>query len=536
MIWAELIHLGMNFWGDIKRTKCPFPWMESPEAADAVREQYCVADHLRFDEDFWKQEVCPGLIAGGINTLVIDLGEGVVYPSHPELAVNGSWSAEKLKAEVRRLKALGLEVFPKLNFSSSHDAWLKHYQRMLSTPQYYQVCKDVIRDAIEIFDHPRFVHLGLDEETAAFQTFDTFACARQGDLWWHDVLMLIGEVEKSGARAWVWSDYIRRHPLDEFVKRMPKSVVQNPWTYTYTHFQEAQGSIDPSEAKALEVMLQLVDAGYDVIPCGSNCYGYKSNLEDLVRLFRHHPKRANIKGFFFAPWLKTERVFARRFKENGEQVANAICLWNGTDHKMPWRGVCARGGDVRRFPENMVAALVSAAQKGAAMVSFEARRCKAGELGEALDRLPKDGLWIDICCEGDVVAEVAAQVSERGRLHQVFVTAPLKDIVVAREKVPGLMGCSTSYPTCEGMWTKEAFDRYVAESLEGNCLFAKQPAGLTRLTPKQVAKFHGWRGSVIGSVCNDPARADELFASGVDFIVTDRLDDFLALSVCHGRF
>ena len=44
----------------------------------------------------------------------------------------------------------------------------------------------------------------------------------------------VREVEKYGARAWVWSDYIRRHPLDEFCKRMPKTVVQNPWTYRAT--------------------------------------------------------------------------------------------------------------------------------------------------------------------------------------------------------------------------------------------------------------------------------------------------------------
>ena len=38
MIWAELIHLGMNFWGDVTREKCPFQWMETPEAAEGVRE------------------------------------------------------------------------------------------------------------------------------------------------------------------------------------------------------------------------------------------------------------------------------------------------------------------------------------------------------------------------------------------------------------------------------------------------------------------------------------------------------------------
>jgi hypothetical protein len=46
----------------------------------------------------------------------------MVYPSHPELAVKGSWSPEKMKSELARLRALGLEPIPKRNFSASHDA------------------------------------------------------------------------------------------------------------------------------------------------------------------------------------------------------------------------------------------------------------------------------------------------------------------------------------------------------------------------------------------------------------------------------
>ena len=577
MIWAELIHLGMNFWGDVTREKCPFQWMETPEAAEGVREQYCSADHLRFDEDFWKNEVCPELMKGGVNTIVFDLGEGVVYPSHPELAVKGSWSADKLKAEVRRLKALGLEVFPKLNFSSSHDIWLKEYHKMLGTPEYYRVCKDVIRDAIEIFDHPRFVHLGLDEETATFQAFHTHVCVRQGELWWHDILMLIDEVEKGGARAWVWSDYIRRHPLEEFTARMPKTVVQNPWTYSYTHYQESKVSLDPSEDKTIKVMFDLVESGYDVIPCGSNCYGYKTNLEDLVRLFRNHPKRDRIKGFFYAPWLKTDRVFARRFRENGEQVANAIRLWNGTDHKMPWRGICAHRGDAAACPENTVPAFVSAAKKGAAMVEFDVKRCKTGELvimhdgdvarttngkglvsemtfaeiraldagvrkgaafagtkvptfDEAIDCLPKDGLWINVHCGAGVVDEVAAKIREKGRLHQAFVTAPLKAILAARQKVPELIGCNSTRPPWSRAWTDEELVKYVADSIDGDCIFIQPVDKLAKLTPRHVAKFHGWRGSVNWSVSNEPEKAKEIFASGADFILTDRLDDFLKVA------
>ncbi len=58
---------------------------------------------------------------------------------------------EKLRAELNRLRGMGLEPIPKLNFSTTHNGWLKYYRRMLSTPTYYKVCEDVLRDAYKIF-------------------------------------------------------------------------------------------------------------------------------------------------------------------------------------------------------------------------------------------------------------------------------------------------------------------------------------------------------------------------------------------------
>ena len=94
----------------------------------------------------------------------VGVGEFLKYPSHPELAVKGSWSAEHLAAEVQRLNGMGFEVVPKLNFSCCHRTWLGEYARMISTPEYYKVCADVIRDTLEVFKGTRFLHIGMDEE------------------------------------------------------------------------------------------------------------------------------------------------------------------------------------------------------------------------------------------------------------------------------------------------------------------------------------------------------------------------------------
>ena len=71
---------------------------------------------------------------------------------------------EKLRNEIARLREMGLEPIPKMNFSTAHDIWLGEYSRMVSTKTYYRVCEDLIRDVAELFDHPRLMHIGFRSE------------------------------------------------------------------------------------------------------------------------------------------------------------------------------------------------------------------------------------------------------------------------------------------------------------------------------------------------------------------------------------
>ncbi|MBR2839365.1 MAG: hypothetical protein IKE55_11310 [Kiritimatiellae bacterium] len=198
-IWADLVHLGHNMWE-----------AEGPYDAE-----------LRCDDREWRI-ITDRMAAVGMNMIVIDLAEGIVYPSHPELAIKGSWSVEKIRAEIARLKAAGIEAIPKINFSACHDGWLGEMERMVSTPAYYRLCADLIRDVAEIFDRPRFFHIGFDEEEAYCQRKFQIAISRQGHLWWHDLNFIAGEVEKNGMRPWMWSDYAW-NTGDVFYRRRPKS-------------------------------------------------------------------------------------------------------------------------------------------------------------------------------------------------------------------------------------------------------------------------------------------------------------------------
>jgi hypothetical protein len=184
---------------------------------------------LTFDDDVW-DTLLKDMAVAGINMVLIDLGDGSEYESHPEIAVKNAWKPERIRTELARMRKLGIEPIPKLNFATTHDIWLKDYSRMVSTDIYYTVCRDLIEEVSLLFDKPRFFHLGMDEELASYQTRQDYAVVRQNDLWWGDLYFLIGEVEKNGIRPWVWSDYAWHKP-DVFFRKMPKSVLQSNWYY-----------------------------------------------------------------------------------------------------------------------------------------------------------------------------------------------------------------------------------------------------------------------------------------------------------------
>ena len=215
-IRAVLLHLGMNMWGDWRAP--------GEEVCEGVR---YARDHVFFDETVWRKTVDHAR-ARGLNMVLMDIGEFVRYPSHPELAVKGSWEPARLNAEVRRLRSLGLEPIPKLNFASPHDSWLKEYHRMLGTSAYYRVVSDVIRDVCEIFERPRFLHIGWDEESWEYQRQFPFAVVRQRAVWWHDFLWLGETVRKLGMRPWTWvGEWIG----DSYLKKCPKDVLQSNYCY-----------------------------------------------------------------------------------------------------------------------------------------------------------------------------------------------------------------------------------------------------------------------------------------------------------------
>ena len=288
-MWAYLAHFGMKLW-----------------------ERRCHYTDLKVDDSMWKS-LTERAAKVGVNVFVIDLAEGMVFPSHPELAVRGSWEPERMKDEIMRLKGMGMMAVPKLNFSSSHDQWLGKWRPYLSTPEYFRVCSEVVRDVAEVFDESPLFHLGYDEETYFIQNVNKFEYKRlrSGNLWWHDFLWFVDEVQKYGMRPWIWSDMCWEHK-DEFLARMPRTVLQSNWYY-WNEFDiaaiekenqslgEKWSVFEKNRPIMVETYATLEKNRYDQMPCGST-FMHRENFGNTIEYCRNVIKGDRLKGFLMAPW------------------------------------------------------------------------------------------------------------------------------------------------------------------------------------------------------------------------------------------
>ena len=288
MLWGIMIYLGDHMWDD--ETTPPRGWYLDP----------IYTENMRTTEKAWDMSV-QFMAERQYNMALIDVGDGIKYESHPEISVPNAWDKDFLRKKLNEMRALGIEPIPKLNFSTCHDTWMKQYRRMVSTPTYYQFCADVIREVCEVFDHPRFFHLGCDEEEPEHQKTFEMTVVRHADLWWHDFYFLCRECEKNGTRPWIWSDYLWKNE-ELFLRNMPKDVLQSNWFYG--DFKD-YGDNHPGSRRSIECYELLDKHGFEQIPTGST-WSRADNLYQTVGHGKNKLDQSRLLGFLGAPWSFTD--------------------------------------------------------------------------------------------------------------------------------------------------------------------------------------------------------------------------------------
>ena len=317
-IKAALIHLGSNMWCDAWTDNKPRPpASERWDFKDRV-------DHLRAEDAVWR-ECTEAMRANGFNMAVIDVGEALEYPSHPELKVKGSWSVGRMREELARLREMGLEPIPKLNFSTTHNAWMKDWRYLAATEKYDKVCAELIDDVVDAFDGPRFFHMGHDEETIGHQGgwgHYQFIVVRKGELFWKSFRANYDAVKAAGCRPWCFSDQIW-YDRQRFIDNMPRDVIQCPWNCV----------ADKNHPEYTESIDEMAKLGFDFIPDGST---YTSKREDIARTelpfvmdyCRKHVPLKQVLGFVVCPWVTTTSGVAKeKFIRSMEFARDQFVTW-----------------------------------------------------------------------------------------------------------------------------------------------------------------------------------------------------------------
>ena len=99
--WAMLIHFMTNWSyeeGNIIGGNNPEKIWISP-----------ASPKLRFDYKVYR-EYLEDMKGCGVNTLIIDVGDALLYKSHPEIAVEGAFTYEEMEKELNYMASMGLSL------------------------------------------------------------------------------------------------------------------------------------------------------------------------------------------------------------------------------------------------------------------------------------------------------------------------------------------------------------------------------------------------------------------------------------------
>lgn len=183
------------------------------------------------------QAVIEALRGYGFNALVVSIGDGVVYRSHPELRKHYSVPMTVLAALAAQAREAGMEFIPKFNFSMSaincHNDWIRipgstWYDDLDHDEAYYAKAFAIIDEVLAACGGATRLHIGMDEDhnRSYSQYVATIEALRKG-------------LRKRRLRTLMWSDAAIAYPNGQiFVEKAEaalehcsKDIVQILWEY-----------------------------------------------------------------------------------------------------------------------------------------------------------------------------------------------------------------------------------------------------------------------------------------------------------------
>lgn len=261
-------------------------------------------DYVLFERSAW-DKIVKELPKLGVNTVIIDLAEGVKYDCAPELALPGTLEKTEFKEMLNELIALGLTAIPKLDFSAAHDVWMGNYAKMPGTEEYREFVKKLIAEVAELFGKPAYFHLGLADESIQYQTWYGLSIVRGPKCYWEDVYAMFDAVRAAGARPMIFGEYFYREP-EIFTTMVPKDVIVcAQFAARFLDACDRYGRDRRTDAqKKFEALCELPN---ELFLCGQGL-PLRQNITEMFWFAKQHPEK-NILGVGAFPNLPTTDLF-----------------------------------------------------------------------------------------------------------------------------------------------------------------------------------------------------------------------------------
>ena len=228
------------------------------------------------DGDVLKEYIYKQVAGLKLNAIVWQMKAGYRYSRRPRLANRCALSRDTVREVADFARQHFIEIIPSTNILG-HANWIVlkvkelqedglPHQICTNHPLTYPMLFDVMEEMLELFDHPKRLHIGLDEvRWKTFNLPEDKRCPRcRGIPKWKvfadHVTKLHGFLRAKGVETWMWGDMlIERHnggPPFNCVKALdviPKDIVIGNWSAEY-----AKGSSK-----------QLSEKGYRVVKSNS---------------------------------------------------------------------------------------------------------------------------------------------------------------------------------------------------------------------------------------------------------------------------
>ena len=233
----------------------------------------------------------------GFDTVMLNLGEGIVYDSHPEIAIKGSMPKAEFKTYLNKIRELGMKVAPMLDFSALRNAWTGEYCTTAGSLWYKDFCCDILTEILELFENPEFCHLGFESEIMEKQENQAIMTRRNQEVLRRDMRALFDICDKFGTRPWIWIDehsieFIGGRAADKediFKSFIPKNTILSYLYFPpiYPHYVE-QGRVK----EEMKMCDKICSWGYDVYPMCSTWFRHESSRD----MINYHVKCVGLKS------------------------------------------------------------------------------------------------------------------------------------------------------------------------------------------------------------------------------------------------